>query len=65
MAIVRAAWQRSGLTQRELAARVGISQGQLSKAMRGKATLTITEAAALCDILGLDLTAVVRESEPE
>ncbi len=50
---LRVAWR---LTASELAARAGISQGQLSKIETGKATLSIGTLARLCEVLDRPLS---------
>jgi DNA-binding phage protein len=50
-------------TQVLLSARTGISQPQLSRAFRGTRVLTLDEMAAVCDALGLNLLAVIREAQ--
>ncbi len=45
-----------GLTATDLAARAGISQGQLSKIETGKATLSIRTLARLCEVLDRPLS---------
>jgi transcriptional regulator with XRE-family HTH domain len=52
---LRQAIRISGLSQRGLARITGISQGQLSRFMRGDRTLTLTVAAKLCVALRVRL----------
>jgi transcriptional regulator with XRE-family HTH domain len=45
----------SKLSLNELGRRTGVSQGQLSRFMRGDRTLTLPAAARVCDYFGLEL----------
>lgn len=62
-ALLRQAWQESGMSQRALAEKSGVTQSQVSKILAGKAVLTITEASRLAAALGKDLAEIVREAE--
>ena len=54
--------ERRGLSQVALGARVGLSQPQLSKMLRGEKAVTVTELARLCDALGLRLSDLMRQA---
>jgi transcriptional regulator with XRE-family HTH domain len=45
----------SNLSLNELGRRTGVSQGQLSRFMRGDRTLTLPAAGRVCDYFGLEL----------
>src|SRR6476660_4473075 len=45
----------SGLSLNELGRRTGVSEGQLSRFLRGDRTLTLPAAAKVCLYLGLEL----------
>lgn len=45
----------SKLSLNELGRRTGVSQGQLSRFLRGDRTLTLPAAARVCDYFGLEL----------
>jgi transcriptional regulator with XRE-family HTH domain len=45
----------SGLSLNELGRRIGISQAQLSRFLRGDRTLTLPAAAKVCHYFGLEL----------
>lgn len=62
-ASLRRAWQESGMSQRALAEKSGVTQSQVSKIFSGKAVLTITEASRLAAALGKDFAEIVREAE--
>lgn len=51
---------RQGLSQADLAARVGISQPQLSRALRGERTMTVTEMALAAAALDVKLSDLLR-----
>lgn len=53
---IRAARRTAGLSQRAVAAAVGISQSQLSKIERGVAAPTILTLTATAAVVGLDLS---------
>jgi transcriptional regulator with XRE-family HTH domain len=56
--------KRQGVSQVELARRVGSSQPQLSAWERGIRPITVAQLAALLDALGLDLR-LAAEPKPE
>jgi transcriptional regulator with XRE-family HTH domain len=45
----------SGLSLNELGRRTGVSEGQLSRFLRGDRTLTLPAAARVCQYLGMEL----------
>jgi transcriptional regulator with XRE-family HTH domain len=45
----------SGLSLNELGRRIGVSEGQLSRFLRGDRTLTLPAAARVCQYFGLEL----------
>lgn len=53
--LVRAARQRAGLTQAELAARVGTTQSAIARLERGTTSLTLERASRLVRACGFDL----------
>src|SRR5262245_14577122 len=52
---LREAIQGSGLSLNELGRRAGVSEGQLSRFLRGDRTLTLPAAARVCRYFGLGL----------
>ena len=48
---------KCGMSRYEISKRTGITQAQLSKFRHGKAGLSIEGIEAICDLLGLRLTA--------
>lgn len=46
-------WRRR-VTQRELGARIGVSQSTLSKKLRGQVPVTVTELVAISEVLGVE-----------
>jgi transcriptional regulator with XRE-family HTH domain len=52
---LREAIRESGLSLNELGRRTRVSEGQLSRFLRGDRTLTLPAAARLCDYLGMEL----------
>ena len=53
---IRRAVAECGLSLNELGRQTGVNQGQLSRFVRGERTLTLPAAAAVCAVLGLNLT---------
>jgi transcriptional regulator with XRE-family HTH domain len=51
--------QRAGLSQRQLAGRMGVSQQALSRIEKGGTSITITTLSRLADGLGVNLTVMV------
>jgi len=56
VAQLREAISGSGLSLNELGRRTGVSEGQLSRFLRGDRTLTLPAAAKVCLYLGLELS---------
>ncbi|HEX5269793.1 MAG TPA: helix-turn-helix transcriptional regulator [Gemmataceae bacterium] len=52
---IREAIQGSGKTLVELSASTHVSPSQLSRFLRGERDLTLTSAARVCEVLGLEL----------
>ena len=50
--------KKCGLTQQELAAKIGISEGQLSQKLAGRYAFKQSEMIAICRVLALDLSAI-------
>lgn len=49
-----------GLSQLELAQRLGISEGRVSQLLNGRGNLTLRTMARIAQVLGLELQVVVR-----
>ncbi|MDP2896380.1 MAG: helix-turn-helix transcriptional regulator [bacterium] len=60
---LRTTRKRSGLTQVDLAARLGETQSFVSKCERGERRLDIVELRAFCRAFGLSLPAFVQQFE--
>ena len=63
--LLKATRQRLGVTQEELAARLGETQSFVSKCERGERRLDVVELGAFCRALGCTLSRFVRELETE
>jgi HTH-type transcriptional regulator/antitoxin HipB len=61
-AILAARRKQLGLSQAQVAARVGLSQNRLSVLEKNSSTLTAKQMLALLNVLGLDLSVDVRNS---
>ena len=61
-AILAARRKQLGLSQAQVAARVGLSQNRLSVLEKNSATLTTKQMLALLNLLGLDLSVSERAS---
>ena len=59
---LQGAIRASGLSLNELGRRTGVSEGQLSRFLRGDRTLTLPAAARLCLYFGLELCTQVESS---
>jgi HTH-type transcriptional regulator/antitoxin HipB len=59
-AILAARRKQLGLSQAQVAARVGLSQNRLSVLEKNSSTLTAKQMLALLNVLGLDLSVDVR-----
>ena len=57
VAQLRQAIRDSGLSLNEIGRRAGVSEGQLSRFLRGDRTLTLPAAAKVCLYFGLELCA--------
>jgi HTH-type transcriptional regulator / antitoxin HipB len=53
-----------GLSQTEVASRLGLSQNRLSELESRPETMTTEQLLALANVLGLELTLAVRTSSP-
>ena len=60
---LRACRQAAGLTQAELAARLGATQSFVSKCERGERRLDVVELRAFCQALGVGLSEFTQEFE--
>lgn len=60
---LRAVRERSGLTQIDLATRLGETQSFISKCERGERRLDVVELRAFCGAIGLSLFAFVQRFE--
>ena len=59
--LLRAARLKAGLTQEDLAPRLGMTQSAISKCERGERRLDVVELRQWCDALGTRLDRFVRE----
>jgi hypothetical protein len=62
---LRAARKRSGLTQIDLANRLGETQSFVSKCERGERRLDIVEIRAFCFAMGLSISSFISKLEPK
>ena len=60
---LRACRRAAGLTQEELAARLGATQSFVSKCERGERRLDVVELRAFCEALGVGLSEFMQEFE--
>ncbi len=60
--ILQSARKSRGLSQAQLAARVGLSQARLSALEREPGTLSVDQLLALCSSLGLELGIAPRDA---
>lgn len=63
LACLKEAREASGLTQIDLANRLGMTQSQVSKCERGERRLDLIELKAWCEALGTKLSTFVRTFE--
>ena len=63
--LLKATRQRLGVTQEELATRLGETQSFVSKCERGERRLDVVELRAFCQALGRTLSRFVQELETE
>jgi transcriptional regulator with XRE-family HTH domain len=61
-AALRRARERAGLTQQEVADRLGLYMSFVSKCEAGERRLDVVELAAFCKLYGIDLAAFLREA---
>lgn len=60
---VRTVREARGLTQKELAQRVGITQGALSNYERGKRDMAVSTVIAIAEALDVPVSQIVGEKE--
>lgn len=53
-----------GITQKEIAAKVGITQGMLSQALGGKAQMSEERRRMVCEVLGMDYDEIMGYKVP-
>jgi transcriptional regulator with XRE-family HTH domain len=58
---IRAEMARNGLTQRDLAALLGLSQPTVSARLRGRTDFTVSEVRAIARWLGVPVAVLIRE----
>src|SRR5947209_8476664 len=63
--LVREARKRAGLTQAELAARVGTTQSAIARLERGRTTPTLERISDLVRACGLDLTVGITNTDDD
>lgn len=63
LTLLRKAREEKGLTQTDLAARLGESQSFVSKVERGERRIDIVELRAFCNAIGIDLPKFVAKIE--
>ena len=63
LACLREVREASGLTQIDLATRLGMTQSQVSKCERGERRLDLIELHAWCQVLGIKLITFVKTFE--
>ena len=63
LACLKEAREASGLTQIDLASRLGMTQSQISKCERGERRLDLIELRAWCQAIGVKLSSFVRTFE--
>lgn len=52
--LIRGKMVEAGLTQSELALKVGMSRNSLSRKLTGKRDFRLDEVCRICDVLGID-----------
>jgi HTH-type transcriptional regulator/antitoxin HipB len=60
--VLQSARKAKGLTQTQLAARVGVSQARMSALEREPGTLSVDQLLAICSSLGLQLSIAARDA---
>ncbi|MHC4477782.1 MAG: helix-turn-helix domain-containing protein [Planctomycetota bacterium] len=63
LALLREARKKAGLSQTELARRLGRTQSYISKYEMGELRLDLLELRSVCKALGVSLSTLVREFE--
>jgi transcriptional regulator with XRE-family HTH domain len=63
--VLRRARKKAGLTQVQLAERIGRTQSAVSKVERGERRLDVIELRILCEAMGVSLAEFVQELEEE
>jgi transcriptional regulator with XRE-family HTH domain len=63
--LLRAAREKAGMTQVDLAEKLGLTQSFVSKIERGDRRLDIVQLRTVCKALGLPLLAFVKQLESE
>ncbi len=63
--LLRKARERAGITQVELAKRIGLTQSQVSKIERGESRLDLVQVRTVCRVIGLTLIEFVKALEAE
>lgn len=63
-ATLKAARERSGISQRALSARAGVPQSHISRIERGHVNLTVSSLTAIANALDLDIALVPRQAMP-
>ena len=61
--LLRAARQRAGLTQEQVANRLGTTQSYVSKCERGERRLDLVEVRRICQVIGIDLPSFAADLE--
>jgi len=62
-ATLRAAVKARGLTHADVGVAIGQSQTQVSRYLRGAVVLDVEELAAICQLLDLDMSVLIRDAE--
>ena len=52
--------KNAGLRQQDVATKLGVTQGFVSRYERGERRLDYAEACLLCNILGIDISDIIR-----
>jgi len=63
--LLRAARDKAGITQVELAKRLGLTQSFVSKIERGDRRLDIVQLRSVCSTLGISLVTFIKQFEAE
>jgi transcriptional regulator with XRE-family HTH domain len=62
LTVLRAARERAGLTQAEVATRLDVYASFVSKVESGERRLDVVELAEFCGVYGTDLVALLKEA---